>query len=172
MGWQDALEQVFQKMAGGKASDAEVHSAYDQVAGVVPPGTLADGIAHVFNSDKTPPFEQMLGGLFQNSTPEQKAGVLNQVLGALGPSASQAIAGSGALAGLAGLLKSGATLTPQQAEDVSPDQVKVLAQQASQKNPGIVDAAAEFYSQHPQLVKTVGAGALALLMSKISSSRR
>src|SRR5262249_7521150 len=145
---------------------------YDQVAGAVSQGTLADGIAHVFKSDQTPPFEQILGGLFQNSSPEQKAAVLNKVLGALGPSASQAIAGSGALAGLAGLLKGGANVTPQQAQEVTRDQVKVLAQQASQKNPAIVDAAAGFYAQHPQLVKAVGAGALALLMSKISSSRR
>ena len=102
----------------------------------------------------------------------EKAGLLNQVIGALGPGAAQTLGGTGALAGLAGLLKGGAPVTPQQAQDVSPEQVQVLAKQASQKSPSVVDAAAGFYAQHPQLVKAVGAGALALLMSRISSSRR
>lgn len=35
-----------------------------------------------------------------------------------------------------------------------------------------VDTAAQFYAQHPALVKTIGAGALAVLMSRISSSRK
>jgi hypothetical protein len=172
MGLSDALGQMLQKVTGGTASEAELHSAFDQVAGAVPQGTLADGIAHVFKSDQTPPFEQMLGGLFQQSAPEQKAGLLNQVLGALGPGAAQTLGETGALAGLAGLLKGGGQVTPQQAQQVSPEQVQVLAQQASQKSPSIVDAAAGFYAQHPALVKSVGAGALALLMSRISSSRR
>jgi hypothetical protein len=63
-------------------------------------------------------------------------------------------------------------VTPQQAQQVSPQQVQVLAQQAAKKNPSIVDQAASFYAQHPTLVKTIGAGALALLMSRISQARR
>jgi hypothetical protein len=35
-----------------------------------------------------------------------------------------------------------------------------------------MDRAASFYAQHPTLVKTIGAGALALLMSRLSASRR
>jgi hypothetical protein len=172
MGLSDALGQLLQKVSGGSTSEAEVHSAYDQVAGAVPQGALAAGLAHAFNSDQTPPFEQMLGGLFQQSAPDQKAALLNQMIGALGPGAAQTLGGTGALAGLAGLLKGGAAVTPQQAQDVSPEQVQVLAKQASQKNPSIVDTVAGFYAQHPQVVKAIGAGALALLMSHISSSRR
>jgi hypothetical protein len=168
MGWQDTLGQLVNAVATGKASDADIHAAYDKVAGGVPKGDLAEGISHVFNSDQTPDFGQMVGGLFNQSSPEQKAALLNQFLGALGPNAGQLL-GSGALAGL---LKPGATVTPQQAQSVSPDAVQVLAQQASQKNPSIVDTAAQFYAQHPALVKTIGAGALAVLMSRISSSRR
>jgi hypothetical protein len=50
--------------------------------------------------------------------------------------------------------------------------VQVLAQQAAGKNPTIMDQAAGFYAKHPTLVKAIGVGALALLMSKISASRR
>ena len=82
------------------------------------------------------------------------------------------MSGTGALAGLTGLLKGGGTVTPQQAQDVSPEAVQVLAQKANQTNPSIVDKASQFYAQHPTLVKGIGAGALALLMRHISGRAR
>ena len=48
----------------------------------------------------------------------------------------------------------------------------MIAQNAAKKDPSIVDAAAGFYAQHPTLVKAIGAGALALLVSHISRARR
>src|SRR4029453_6310749 len=67
------------------------------------------------------------------------------------------------------LLQKGGRCDPQQAEEVSPETVQVLAQKASQANPSIVDSASQFYPQHPALVKGIGAGARALLMSNLSS---
>lgn len=54
----------------------------------------------------------------------------------------------------------------------APEAVQVLAQKASQTNPSIVDKASQFYAQHPALVKSIGAGALALLMSHLSGRTR
>ncbi len=144
-----------------------MHSAYDRVAYDVPQSALADGISHAFRSDQTPAFEQMVGSLFGQSNPDQKAGLLNQILAALGPNASQALAASGGLGALGGLL-SGGNVTPQQAEQIPPQSVEVLAQQAAKKDPTIMDQAASFYAQHPTLVKAIGVGALALLLSKMS----
>ena len=75
------------------------------------------------------------------------------------------LGGTAGLGGLAALLQKGGTVTPEQAQEVSPEAVQVLAQKASQTNPSIVDKASQFYAQHPALVKSIGAGALALLMS-------
>jgi hypothetical protein len=172
MGMQEALSQVLSSVTSGKASDADIHSAYDKVAGQIPQGDLSAGIAHVFNSDQTPPFEKMVGGLFNQSNPDQKAGLLTQILGGLGPNGAKVLGGTGALAGLTGLLQKGGTVTPQQAQEVSPETVQVLAQKASQANPSIVDTASQFYAQHPTLVKGIGAGALALLMSHLSGRGR
>jgi hypothetical protein len=94
MGWADGLGQVLQGVLGGKASEADLHSAFDQVAGAVPHGDLSGALSHVFNSDQTPPFEQMVGGLFGQSSPDQKAAVLNQVLSSLGPSAGTVLGDS------------------------------------------------------------------------------
>ncbi len=166
MGIMENLGNLAKQFASGSASESDVHAAYDQSVPSVPQGSLATALSHTFQSDQTPPFEQMIAGLFQNSTPEQKAGVLNRISAALGPGGLAALGGS-----LSGLLAGGA-VTPQQAQQVSPEQVQVLAQKAAAKNPSIVDAASSFYAQHPTLVKAIGAGALALLMSRLSASRR
>lgn len=166
------IGSVVDQFTRGSASDADVHAAYDQVARTVPEGSLAAGLGHAFKSDQTPPFEQMVSGLYGQSSPDQKAGLLNQLLGSLPPgTASQILSSIGGLGGLAGAA-AGGTVTPQQAQQVSPEAVQVLAQQAAKKDPSIVDKAAGFYAQHPTLVKAIGVGALALLMSKISAARR
>jgi hypothetical protein len=55
----------------GNATGADVHDTHDRVATNAPQGQLADGLAHAFNSDKPPPFAQMLSGLFDQSGPDQ-----------------------------------------------------------------------------------------------------
>jgi len=170
MGLLDQLGQLANQFKTGQATDDEVHSTYDRVAHELPQGDLSNGISHVFNSPETPPFEQMLSNLFNNSNATQKAGLLNQILRALGPNAGQLLAQAG-LGGLAASAASGGEnvqVTPQEAQQVSPQDVQVLAQKAATKNPTIVDQAASFYAQHPTLVKSIGAGALALLMSRMS----
>ena len=172
MGWADGLGEVLQGVLGGNASEADIHSAFDKVAGAVPHGELADGISHAFNSDQTPPFEQMLGGLFGQSSPDQKAAVLNQVLQGLGPSAGSVLGGLGGLGGLAGVLGGGGTVSATQAQEISPQVIEGLAKKAREINPGIVDAVSGFYAKNPQLVKALGAGALAMVMAKLSKRAR
>ena len=172
MGWADGLGDVLQNVLGGKASEADIHSAFDKVAGAAPHGALADSLSHVFNSDQTPPFEQMLGGLFGQSSPEQKAAVLNQVLQQLGPSAGNVLGSLGGLGGLAGVLQGGGAVSAAQAQQISPQIVEALARKAREINPGVVDAVSGFYAKNPQLVKAIGAGALALLMSRLSKGGR
>ncbi len=160
----DNLGNLLKQATSGGAPEADVHAAYDQVSQAVPQGTLADGLTHAFQSDQTPPFEQMVANLFSHSTPEQKAGILNQLLASLGPAGvAQLQAATGGVAG---------TISPQQAQQVTPATVQAVAQQAAQKNPSIMEQAAGFYSQHPTLVKSIGVTALAMLMSRISSARR
>jgi hypothetical protein len=168
-----AILETLTELAGkvtGKTPD--VSSSYDRLAGTVPSSTLAEGLTHAFQSDETPPFGNMVSNLFNQSSPDQKAGLLNQLLGGLGPGGLSQLAGGGALAGLANILPRSGNVTPAQAQQVSPEQVRVLAENAEKKNPSIVNMAASFYAQHPTLVKSIGAGALALLVSKISQGRK
>jgi hypothetical protein len=170
MGILDELGKVASQFAGGQVSDAEVHETYDRTARAGPTGDLAGGLTEAFRSDQTPPFQQMVTNLFNQSSPEQKAGLLNQLIAALGPQLSQAIA-AGGLGSLAGTLSKG-SVTPQQASRIQPEQVEVLAEKAAQHDPSIMEKAAGFYAQHPTLVKAIGAASLAFLVSRISQGRR
>jgi hypothetical protein len=155
---------VLQQYAGASVSNppANAQQDFQKVAQQVPQEHLASGLTEAFNSNQTPAFPEMLSNLFGQSNGQQRAGILSQLLGAAGPSLP---AGLGSLAGL---LRGGTSVSPQQAEQISPEAVQQLAAHAQQNNPSIVDQASNFYSQHPQLVQGLGAGALALIMSHIS----
>jgi hypothetical protein len=153
--------------AGAANPPANVHQDFDTVSQSAPQPQLAAGLSEAFRSNQTPPFGQMLGTLFSQSNGQQQAGILNQLLGSLGPGAATA----GALGGLSSMLGGGTQVTPQQAQQVSPQAVQQLAEQAQQNNPSIVDQAGSFYAQHPTLVKALGAGSLALIMSHMSRNQ-
>ena len=162
MDWTNAIGNIFQRYSGqgqGTASAADdPHGDFQQIAQAAPEPVVASGISQSFRSDQTPPFPEMLANLFGHSDPNQRAGLLNRLLGSLGPGALSGMAGAG---GLGGLL-SGGTVTPQQANAVSPDQVQQLAAHAEKQNPSIVDEVSNFYAQHPQVMKAVGGLALTI----------
>ena len=151
--------------ASPAAPPPNVEDDYSQVAQLAPQSHLASGLAEAFRSTETPPFGQMLGTLFSNSNGQQRAGILNQLLSSVGPG----LLASGGLSSLAGLIRGGqSSITPEQANQVSPEAVQQLAEHAQRQNPSIVDQAGAFYSQHPTLVKALGAGSLTLIMSHLS----
>jgi hypothetical protein len=141
------------------------------MAKTLPPGTLAEGLAQAFHSDRTPPFEQMVSGLFRGSDPTQKADLLNQLVRSLGSGRAAEILRSVGLGRFAAGA-AGGTLTPAQAHEVPTQAVEALARNAAGKDPTIMDRAAGFYAQHPTLVKTIGVGSLALLVSRISTAQK
>jgi hypothetical protein len=51
---------------------------------------------------------------------------------------------------------------------LSPQQVQDIAAAAEQHDPSVVDRVSDFYSEHPTLVQTLGAGALALVLGKMA----
>jgi hypothetical protein len=159
------LKQYTGGAAAAAAPAQDVNAHFDQVAAAAPAGTLAAGLAAAFHSDQTPAFGNMLSGLFEKSTGEQKAGLLNQLMANVTPAMLSSIAGGGALAGL---LKSGGQITPEQAQQVSPQAVQEIAAQAKAANPSIVDSVSNFYAQHTTLCKTLGGAALSICLAKVA----
>ena len=130
------------------------------------------GIAAALRSDATPPFGQAIGNLFGQSNPDQRAGVLNEILRTLGP-AGLASAGGGIFGRILGTGAAGPTtsITPTQAAQVSPADLSTIASNAQQQDDSVVDRLGSFYAQHPTLVKTLGVAALGAVMSHMSRQR-
>jgi len=172
MGWLDQIGGLLQQYAGVNPNQAppQVQQDFDQFAEAAPPPALAQGLASAFRSDQTPPFAQMVSQLFGQSTPNQQAGLLNTLLAAAGPQVVQQALSGGGLSGLAGLL-GGGQVNPQQASQFSPQAVQQVAAQAVQQNPSVIDMVSGFYAQHPTLVKSLGAGALAALLGHLGQQR-
>lgn len=99
------------------ADQPQVEQDFDQVAQHAEPEMLEQGMSHAFRSDQTPPFGNMVGQMFGQADSGQRAGMLNQLIGALGPAVIGSMLGGrggstgglggmggGALGGLGGLL--------------------------------------------------------------------
>jgi len=164
------FDQVSNVLKNAGASTANPTEQFDQVAQTAPQSAIAEGLSAAFRSDQTPAFSNLLGGLFSQSNGEQKAGILNHLIEAVGPSTLAQLAGGGALASLLG---GGAKeLTPQQAENISPELVQQMATHAEKTDPSIVDKASAFYAQHSTLIKTLGGAALSIAMAKVAERQK
>ncbi|MGA8678273.1 MAG: hypothetical protein WB621_23895 [Candidatus Acidiferrales bacterium] len=173
MTWTDKLGNLLKQYTSGGAAAApapDVHAHFDQVAQVAPTSAIAEGLTAAFNSDKTPAFGQMLSTLFNNSSGDQKAGVINQLLSSVPPGTlTQILSG----AGLAGLVGAGKTqLTPDQAQKLSPEAVQQLATHAQKSNRSVVESVSSFYAQHTTLIKTLGGAALTVALAKVAERQR
>jgi hypothetical protein len=177
MDWLNSIGGILQQYTGASAESApgNVEEHFDQVAQAAPQSALAEGLAAAFRSNETPAFGQMVGTLFNNARGQQRASVLNALLAAAGPTIlSQVMSrGGGGLSGLSGLLSSGQeTITPEQADQVSPEAVQHIASEAEQADPSIIDRLSGFYSEHPTLIKTLGTAALTIALAKVAQSQQ
>jgi hypothetical protein len=118
----------------------------------------------------------MLGQLFGNSGGHQRANILNTLLATAGPALLSNVLsrqGGGGLGNLAGMLGGGqARVTPEVAEQIPPEAVEELAREAEQRDPSIIDRVSDFYAEHPTLVKSLGAAALAITMQGMAKQKR
>ena len=145
---------------------------FEEVSHNAPPPVVGQGIADAFRADSTPPFGEMVGQMFGQSNPQQQAGVLNRLLRSIGPGLLSALGG--------GILARMSTppggevpqLSPQQASQVTPEQAQEIATQAEKHDPGVLDKIGGFYSEHPQLVKTLGSAALAIALASVAKRMR
>jgi hypothetical protein len=174
------LLQQYQGAQPAQAPDT-VDDDFEQVARAAPQPALADGLSAAFRSDETPEFGQMTANLFNNSNPQQQAGLLNTILKYAGPAILGRVmsgggggigsGGGGGLSDLINIFKGGGQteVTPEQAGQIPPEAVEQVAAEAQKHDPTIIDRISEFYAEHPTLVKTLGTAALTIALSKIAN---
>ncbi len=168
------LGNILQQYLGGNANMQAGHSVdddFDQVAQNAPRSAMAQGMTDVLRSDQTPPFPHMVSQMFDQSNASQRAGMVNQLLGGLGPGVLSSLAG-GVLGNLFRGNDAPAAITPEQAATMTPEQVEQIATAAEQQNPSIVDRMGDFYAENPQLVKATGGAALAMLLGRVAQGMR
>ena len=169
------LGNLLQQYMGGAANANTDRAAddFDQVANAAPRAQVAQGVTAALRSDQTPPFPQMVSQMFGQSDPNQRAGMLNQLIGGLGPGLLSSIAG-GALGNLfgGGNNQQQPQITPEQAARMTPEQVQEIAAKAENENPGIVDRMGDFYAENPTLVKAIGGAALAIVLGQVAQGMR
>jgi len=180
------IGRILEQYGGGvnpnqPPNDVERH--FDEVAQNSHHDELADGLSEAFRSDQTPPFPNMASQLFGQADTHQRAGMMNQLLGALGPAVigsflNRGGGGGGGGGGMLGGLLNGAMgqqqmrVRPEDMERMSPDEFQELAMHAERENPGVIDQMSRFYAQNPGLVKALGGAALAIALGKMSQRNR
>lgn len=167
------LGNILQQYLGGaqNVNAGRAIDDFDQVAQNAPRAAMAQGVTDVLRSHETPPFPQMVGQMFDKSDATERAGMLNQLLGGMGPGVLSSIAG-GVLGNLFRGNDAPAAITPEQAATMTPEQVEQIATAAERENPSIVDRMGDFYAEHPQLVKAIGGAALAMLLGRVAQGMR
>ena len=163
-----------------------VQTDFERFAQEAPPAAVSEGLAAAFRSDRTPEFAQMASQLFGRASGPQRAGMLNALLAALGPIVLQQIlarrqrgsssgsARGGGLGDVLGQILSGGgppRVTPEVAEQVTPQEVEEIAREAEKKDPSVIDRISEVYAQQPQLLKVLGGVALAIALGRMSQKR-
>lgn len=153
------LDSLAQQLSthGNAPLPPEARQQVERIVQQAPPQELSAGLQDAFNSDRTPPFAQMVGQLFGDADEQQKGGILGTLLGGLGGARNPVVQHAG--------------IDPDAPARATPQQVEQIAQQAERENPGIVGQMSEFYAQHPTLVKSLGGMALALVLGRMHGTR-
>jgi hypothetical protein len=164
------IKEILQQYAD---RPTDTHQDFDEVAREVPKDVLADGMAHAMRSDKTPAFGQLVGQLFGQSNPQQRAGILGELARAAGPGVLGKLGGlfGGGGGGNAAAAAPG-NITPTDAQQVSPQQAEEIAAAAETQDPGVLDKVAGYYAQHPEVFKAVGGMALALALGRMAQRNK
>ena len=153
MGLLDTLTQIVNAASQNSQPQQQQVEELQQA----PADVLSQGLREAFDSKDTPSIGNLVGQMFGQSSNQQQAGLINQIIQALGPAAATALAGGV----LQKVLKPGSDQV--EAADVaqlSADEVTSVVNEAQAQRPELSQQLSEFYSQHSGLIKALGGVAL------------
>jgi hypothetical protein len=156
----------------GVYSKEKVERDFVQVTQELPTEHVTNGLSEALRSEQTPPFDQVVGQSFEQGDAAQRAGMLNQLLDGAGPAVVRPLVESGVPEdALKCSVKQDAAVTPEMADQLHPELVQLVAREAHQENPEVIDKLSNFYLEDPALVATLDGGTLSVVMSKIAENR-
>src|SRR6185436_18820347 len=102
------------------------------------PEEISHGLEEAFRSDATPPFEEMVGHLYERSDPQQRAGLLQEILQSLGGGMAGGAAG-GALGNILRNAVRGNRISPEEARQIPANEVEAATREAAERNPSLIE---------------------------------
>ena len=158
----DVLQQI---LNSAKAPEPQ---QIDQISREASRDELKSSVGEALRSKETPQLSQIVPDMFERASPQDRADILNTLDEKLGPGALAGVAG-GVLAGHEGATTP--AVTADKATQITPAQVRdVVTTARTADEPGVFDRVSDFYSQHPDLVKTLGAGALMIALARMKQN--
>lgn len=155
----------------GVRSIEKVEQDFVEVAQQLPAEKITTSLSETFRSEETPPFDQMVGESFQRSDPQQRAGVLKQLIDSTDPEALKPLIGNVLVSAASSNESEAAVLAPDIAVQLQPELVQQIAQEAEQNDPTVIDKISSLYAEDPALVKTLGGVTLSVALGKMADKR-
>lgn len=154
MGLLDALSQIANAISQNSQPQ---QSHVDEIVRDAPRDTVREGLREAFDARDTPSMGEQVGQMFGQSSNQQQAGLINQVIQALGPAAAAALAGGV----LQKVMKPGEQQVDADAvAQLSPTEVTQVVNEAQQQQPELSQRLSEFYADNSGLIKALGGVAL------------
>ena len=154
MGLLDALSQIANAL---NQNSQPQQSHVDEIVREAPRDTVREGLREAFDANDTPSLGEQVGQMFGQSSNQQQAGLINQVIQALGPAAAAALAGGV----LQKVMKPGEQQVDADAvAQLSPTEVTQVVNEAQQQQPELSQRLSEFYADNSGLLKALGGVAL------------
>ena len=154
MGLLDALSQIANAISQNSQPQ---QSHVDEIVRDAPRDTVREGLREAFDAGDTPSMGEQVGQMFGQSSNQQQAGLINQVIQALGPAAAAALAGGV----LQKVMKPGEQQVDADAvAQLSPTEVTQVVNEAQQQQPELSQRLSEFYADNSGLLKALGGVAL------------
>ena len=153
MGLLDTLTQIVNAASQNSQPQQQQVEELQQA----PADVLSQGLREAFDSKDTPSIGNLVGQMFGQSSNQQQAGLINQVIQALGPAAAAALAGGV----LQKVMKPGEQQIDADAvTQLSPTEVTQVVNEAQQQQPELSQRLSEFYADNSGLLKALGGVAL------------
>lgn len=170
------------RQAGGlldKYADADEDADWEtagedleNVARTAPKPALAEGLAQMLRSGSTVPFARIVEQVYGGANSQQRAGLLNILIGAIGPALSGQLLGERGLPALGALFSQGKSeVTPEEADQVPGEAVRELAEQAEGQSPSVIERVGGFLADHVGLAKGLDSSAVTAALAHIARQR-
>jgi len=160
MGYMNMIGSLLGQYAGGQQPNKQqAFDHYDQIHQNVPSDMLGSVIGPALSSLGGNEVQQRVLNSAGQMTPEQRGGLMQSLLGSFASSGVNPMS----LLGDLGMRQSLAS----NPSDASPEELAQLATHAHETDPGVFGQAMSFYSQHPALVKAMGAVAISAIAKQL-----